>query len=47
MRYCAGYKDVKHDLFTLSDDGFGMNQDDILNKWIVIGTDRKKMKKIM
>lgn len=40
--YRAGYKDVKHDLFTLSDDGFGMNQDDILNKWIVIGTDNKK-----
>ena len=40
--YRAGYKDVKHDMFTLSDDGFGMNQDDILNKWIVIGTDNKK-----
>lgn len=40
--YHAGYKDVKHDMFTLSDDGFGMNQDDILNKWIVIGTDNKK-----
>ena len=40
--YRAGYKDVKYDMFTLSDDGFGMNQDDILNKWIVIGTDNKK-----
>ncbi|MBQ2922357.1 MAG: ATP-binding protein [Tyzzerella sp.] len=40
--YRSGYKDVKHDIFTLSDDGFGMNQDDILNKWIVIGTDNKK-----
>ena len=40
--YRAGYKDVTHDMFTLSDDGFGMNQDDILNKWIVIGTDNKK-----
>ena len=38
----AGYKDVKYDMFTLADDGFGMNQDDILNKWIVIGTDNKK-----
>lgn len=40
--YRAGYKDVKYDMFTLFDDGFGMNQDDILNKWIVIGTDNKK-----
>ena len=29
--------------FTISDDGFGMNESDILNKWIVIGTDNKKI----
>ena len=40
--YRAGYKDVKYDIFTISDDGFGMNESDILNKWIVIGTDNKK-----
>lgn len=40
--YRAGYKDVKYDIFTISDDGFGMNESDIINKWIVIGTDNKK-----
>ena len=40
--YRAGYKDVKYDMFTISDDGFGMNESDIINKWIVIGTDNKK-----
>ena len=29
--YCVGYKDVKYDIFTISDDGFGMNESDILN----------------
>lgn len=38
----AGYKDVKYDIFTISDDGFGMNENDIINKWIVIGTDNKR-----
>ena len=33
---------MKYDIFTISDDGFGMNESDILNKWIVIGTDNKK-----
>lgn len=28
--YRAGYKDVKYDIFTISDDGFGMNESDIL-----------------
>lgn len=40
--YRVGYKDVENDIFVLSDDGFGMNQEDIMNKWIVIGTDNKK-----
>lgn len=40
--YRMGYKDVKYDIFTISDDGFGMNENDILNKWIVIGTDNKR-----
>lgn len=40
--YRAGYKDVERDIFVLSDDGSGMNQEDIMNKWIVIGTDNKK-----
>lgn len=40
--YRVGYKDVESDIFVLSDDGFGMNREDIMNKWIVIGTDNKK-----
>ncbi len=37
-----GYKDIKTDTFILSDDGFGMTESDILNKWIVLGTDSKR-----
>ena len=40
--YQAGYGDVSQDMFLISDDGCGMNQDDILNKWIVIGTGNKR-----
>ena len=43
--YRAGYKDVESDIFVLSDDGFGMSREDIMNKWIVIGTDNKKRRK--
>ena len=39
--YLPGYKDVRNPVFTLSDDGFGMSEADILNKWIVLGTDSK------
>ena len=39
--YLPGYKDIEHPVFTLSDDGFGMSEFDILNKWIVLGTDSK------
>ena len=39
--YIPGYKDVKEPLFCLSDDGWGMNYDDIISKWIVLGTDSK------
>lgn len=39
--YLPGYKDVECPVFTLSDDGFGMSESDILNKWIVLGTDSK------
>jgi signal transduction histidine kinase len=40
--YRAGFKEVQHVLFTICDDGHGMSQDDIINKWIVIGTDSKR-----
>lgn len=38
----AGYKDVENDTFLISDDGFGMNRQDIEDKWIVLGTENKK-----
>ena len=40
--YQAGYCEVSHDMFLISDDGRGMDRNDILNKWIVIGTGNKK-----
>lgn len=39
--YLPGYKDNITPLFTLTDDGFGMSASDIMNKWIVLGTDSK------
>ncbi len=39
--FMRGYKDVKSPVFVLSDTGFGMSESDILNKWIVLGTDSK------
>lgn len=39
--YLPGYKDNQAPVFTLSDNGFGMSKHDILNKWIVLGTDSK------
>ncbi|WP_299108666.1 ATP-binding protein [uncultured Tenacibaculum sp.] len=35
------YKDNISPIFLLSDDGFGMSEEDILNKWFVLGTDSK------
>jgi len=39
--FCKGFKGLKEPLFVMSDDGIGMSEDDILNKWVVIGTDSK------
>lgn len=39
--YLPGYKDLQSSFFILSDDGFGMSEKDILDKWIVLGTDSK------
>lgn len=39
--YLTGYRDNKCPIFTLSDDGKGMDEQDILDKWIVLGTDSK------
>ena len=39
--YLEGYKGSERSLFVLSDDGVGMSQDDLFEKWIVLGTDSK------
>ncbi|MCH8535976.1 MAG: ATP-binding protein, partial [Flavobacteriaceae bacterium] len=39
--FLSTYKDNKNPLFVISDDGFGMSEKDILNKWFVLGTDSK------
>lgn len=39
--YMNGYKDIHAPLFVLSDTGTGMSRNDILEKWIVLGTDSK------
>ncbi|WP_228237708.1 ATP-binding protein [Allomuricauda sp. M10] len=35
------YKDNKSPIFIISDDGFGMSETDIVEKWFVLGTDSK------
>jgi len=39
--FCKGYKDIDNPLCVISDDGTGMSEEDVLNKWMVIGTDTK------
>lgn len=39
--FLDSYKDNSKPIFLLSDDGFGMSEEDILNKWFVLGTDSK------
>ena len=39
--YLDSYKDNHSPIFVLSDDGFGMADADILDKWLVLGTDSK------
>lgn len=39
--YLKGYKKDTNPIFVLSDDGKGMNREDILEKWFVLGTDSK------
>lgn len=36
-----GYLGLEKDIFLLTDDGKGMSQKDILDKWLVLGTDSK------
>lgn len=39
--YMPGYMGVNEPIFTLYDNGFGMTKEDILSKWIILGTDSK------
>lgn len=39
--FLEGYEDNMEPLFLLSDDGYGMSEDDITNRWFVLGTDSK------
>ncbi|HCU64410.1 MAG TPA: ATP-binding protein [Rheinheimera sp.] len=39
--YQIGYRDISEPVFTLSDDGFGMSEEELETKWIVLGTDSK------
>lgn len=37
----TGYKGLESPIFMMTDDGLGMSQTDILDKWLVLGTDSK------
>ena len=37
----SGCGDITRDIFIISDDGYGMDQDDLFNKWVVLGTASK------
>jgi signal transduction histidine kinase len=39
--FLSGYKGLTTPLFVISDDGTGMKQSDILDKWLVLGVDSK------
>ena len=39
--FMSGYKGLESPLFVISDDGIGMTQSDILDKWLVLGIDSK------
>lgn len=39
--YLDSYKDLKKPMFVITDDGKGMSEEDIFNKWLVLGSDSK------
>ena len=39
--FMSGYKGLKTPIFVISDDGTGMKQSDIIDKWLVLGVDSK------
>ncbi len=44
--YLEGYKGLDQPMFVLTDDGKGMSQRDIFEKWLVLGTDSKSRAKL-
>lgn len=44
--YFPNYQDVEDPFFMISDDGIGMSENDILEKWIVLGTDSKARREV-
>ncbi|MCK4761265.1 MAG: ATP-binding protein [Candidatus Aminicenantes bacterium] len=40
--YLKGYKGLTSPLFVLSDDGSGMSEGDVKEKWLILGTDSRK-----
>lgn len=45
--YLENYKGLKKPYFVISDDGKGMSQSDILEKWLVLGTDSKSRTQLL
>lgn len=45
--YLKGYKDLKTSWFVITDDGIGMSQSDVLDKWLVLGSDSKSRTSIL
>lgn len=44
--YLKGYQGLEQDYFLMTDDGKGMSAQDILEKWLVLGTDSKSRAKL-
>ena len=44
--YFPGYEDIDKPAFVISDDGIGMSNEDIVEKWIVLGTDSKTRREV-
>ena len=39
--YLQGYEGLKKPIFVISDDGIGMTREDVLEKWLILGTESK------
>lgn len=45
--YCKGYKNIFSPFFMITDDGKGMSNKDIFDKWLILGTDSKSRTNIL